>query len=199
MVNFQPTILRGIGYTANAAQVHTIPVYCTALVFSVTCAVISERIGHRYGFVMLGFSVLCSGLAIMITLPHNGRLRYMGLFFITSGAYLVMPMSVVWVSINVGKGYKRAVATAAVIGIGNCGSFVASNVFITREQPGFRTGFSTGMVFCGIGAAAATVYYLCCLFSNRARNKKREISSESVDQGSLEDLGENHPDFRYKV
>ena len=33
--NFQPTILKGLGYTATQAQVHSIPVYVVGAVFSV--------------------------------------------------------------------------------------------------------------------------------------------------------------------
>jgi len=42
IANFQPTILKGIGYTATSAQIHTIPVYITGAVFSITFAYMSR-------------------------------------------------------------------------------------------------------------------------------------------------------------
>jgi len=50
IANFQPTILKGIGYTSSSAQVHTIPVYITGAVFSVTLAFVSRYFNHHYGF-----------------------------------------------------------------------------------------------------------------------------------------------------
>jgi MFS family permease len=198
-VNFQPTILKGIGYTSNAAQVHSIPVYIVALVFSLFFAWLSERVRHRFAFALLGYATVLVGLSVILALPKRTNLRYMGLFFITSGAYLVMPLTVVWIAINVGKGYKRAVAIGAIIGFGNCGAFVASNVFITEEAPKYHTGFSTGLVFCCVGAAASTVYFLGCYFGNKRRDKRRAELPAVLDEGSVEDLGEKHPDFRYQL
>lgn len=40
---FQPTILKTMGYTASEAQVHTIPVYMTALVFTLVTPWLSDR------------------------------------------------------------------------------------------------------------------------------------------------------------
>jgi hypothetical protein len=54
LANFQPTILKGLGYTATSAQVHTIPVYLTGAVVSVIICLMSERFNHRYAFYLLG-------------------------------------------------------------------------------------------------------------------------------------------------
>lgn len=52
--NFQPTILKGLGYTATQAQVHTVPVYIVSAVFSVGFAKLSEYFQKRYCFYILG-------------------------------------------------------------------------------------------------------------------------------------------------
>ncbi|OCK78051.1 MFS general substrate transporter [Lepidopterella palustris CBS 459.81] len=199
IVNFQPTILKGIGYTATGANVHTIPVYVVAMVFSVTCGFISERLRQRYIFAMIGFITLMIGLAVEIAQVKTGGVRYMGMYFMTAGAYLVMPLSVVWIAINVGKGYKRTVALAAIVAFGNCGAFVGSNVFITKQAPKFHTGFCTGMGFCCIGIVAATTMYIGLTIENKRRSAKRAELPEVLDEMSLEDMGEDHPDFRYSL
>ncbi|KAK8112149.1 Vitamin h protein [Apiospora kogelbergensis] len=180
ITSFQPTILRGIGYEAADAQVHTIPVYLVAAVYSISMGYAAERLQKRYVFCVIGFGV-----------------RYMGLFFMTAGAYLVMPLAVVWIAINVGKGYKRTVALGAIVCFGNAGSFIGTNVYLKREEPTFRTGFSTGLGLCALGMLAATVMFMGVLIANKRRDKRRGVLTEVSHEGSIEDLGEQHPDFRY--
>ncbi|KAF2492178.1 MFS general substrate transporter [Lophium mytilinum] len=200
IVNFQPSILKGIGYTAIEAQTHTIPVYVTAMAFSISCAVLSEYSRQRYVFAMVGFSTLCIGLAVEISQSKVAGVKYMGMFFMTSGAYLVMPLAVVWIAINVGKGYKRTVALGAIVAFGNCGAFVGSNVFLTSEaKTGYHTGFSVGMAFCCAGALASTILYIGMRSGNKKRDETRGTLPLVLDELSLEDMGEKHPDFRYSL
>lgn len=196
LANFQPTILKGLGYTATEAQVHTIPVYLVGAVFSVVFAYMSEWVRRRYYFYMLGWAVLVSGLAIEIAYPANPRVRYMGMFFIACGCYLAMPISIIWVSINSGSGYKRAVSIAAIINFGTAGAFVSSNVFLFKESPKFRTGFSTGLGLACMGALAATITWLGCKRENARRGHTRVELPTEFGLG-LKELGDAHPDFRF--
>lgn len=197
ITNFQPTILKGIGYTATGAQIRTIPVYLVAAVFSITLAYTAEYLERRFLFCVLGFCTIATGLIVEIVQPRSPGVRYMGLFFMTAGAYLVMPLTVVWTAINVGKGYKRTVALASIVCFGNAGSFISTNVFLKREEPKFHTGFSTGLGICAIGLTAAVVMYIGLHISNRKRDARRSDLPEVLDEKSVEDLGEKHPDFRY--
>jgi hypothetical protein len=94
----------------------------TAWVIMLLCSIISMRIGKRYPFILFG----C-------------------MFFLTTGSYIVMPITVVLLSINVKKGYQRAAALGLLAPIGNCGAILSSNVFVTKEAPVYRTGFATGL------------------------------------------------------
>lgn len=197
ITSFQPTILRGIGYEAADAQVHTIPVYLVAAVYSISMGYAAERLQKRYVFCVIGFCTIAVGLAVQIAQPKASGVRYMGLFFMTAGAYLVMPLAVVWIAINVGKGYKRTIALGTIVCFGNAGSFIGTNVYLKREEPTFRTGFSTGLGLCALGMLAATVMFMGVLIANKRRDKRRGVFTEVLHEGSIEDLGEQHPDFRY--
>jgi dipeptide/tripeptide permease len=147
---------------------------------------------------MIGFCTIAAGLIVEIAQPKTPGVRYMGLFFMTAGAYLVMPLSVVWIAINVGKGYKRSVALGAIVCFGNAGAFIGTNVFLKKEEKtGFRTGFSTGLGLCCMGMVAATVMFVGTFLANKKRDEKRKELPEVLDEQSVEDLGEKHPDFRY--
>ena len=122
----------------------------------------------------------------------------MGMFFIACGCYLAMPISIIWVSMNCGSGYKRAVAIAAIINFGTAGAFVSSNVFLFKEAPRFRTGFSTGLGLACMGAIAATITWYGCKKENKKRDQKRLELPEVLDQ-SMKELGDEHPDFRFAL
>jgi MFS family permease len=195
--NFQPTILKGLGYTATQAQVHTIPVYMVGAVFSVVFAYMSAWLHRRYYFYMLGFAVLAAGLAVEIVYPANPKVRYMGMFFIACGCYLAMPISIIWVSINCGSSNKRAVALAAIINFGTAGAFVSSNVFLFKETPKFHTGFSTGLGLACMGAVAATILWCGCVRENKKRDQKVTELPTSQEKPSTE--ADEYPDFRFAL
>ncbi|KAH8731010.1 major facilitator superfamily domain-containing protein [Phaeosphaeriaceae sp. PMI808] len=198
LANFQPTILRGLGYNATQAQVHTIPVYIVGAAFSILFGYLSDRLQRRYYFYILGWAVLVAGLSVEIVYPANPKVRYMGIFFIACGCYLAMPVTIIWNSINSGTGYKRAVSIAANVNFGTAGAFVSSNVFLYKETPRFHTGFSTGLGLACMGASAATILWLGCRYQNKKRDQQRADLPLVLDE-SMEKLGDEHPDFRFAL
>ena len=109
---------------------------------------------------MLGVACETTGLAIELAQPHAVGVRYLGMFFLATGYNIVMPIIVVWLAINVGKGYKRTVALGMVIAVGNSGAFVSSNVFLASETPKYHTGFSVGMGMALISGLFLTLMYI---------------------------------------
>lgn len=118
ITGFQPTILKGIGYTSTGAQIRTIPVYLVAAIYSISLAHLAAHLGRRFPFAIVGFCTILTGLVIEIAQPKAPGVKYAGLFFMTAGAYLVMPLSVVWLAVNVDRGYKRSVALGAIVCFG---------------------------------------------------------------------------------
>jgi hypothetical protein len=199
VVSFQPTILNGLGYTASAAQLHTIPVYAVAWALSMTCAVFADRLQCRYMFAILGVAITTVGLSVEIAQPKSAGARYAGMFFLTSGPYIIMPVTVVWLSINLAKGYKRTIGLGVLISVGNCGAFISSNVFLTSETPKFHTGFSTGLgmnMLCGV---ALTLLYVGLRMENKRRDRINVNSTREGNVVALQDMGDQHPDFRYSL
>ncbi|OSS47602.1 hypothetical protein B5807_07560 [Epicoccum nigrum] len=199
ITSFQPTILKGVGYTSTGAQIRTIPVYLVAAVFSLSLASLSEYLQKRYIFCMIGFLTIVAGLIVEIVQPKQPGVRYMGLFLMTAGAYLVMPLTIVWIAINVGKGYKRTIALGVISSFGNAGAFIGTNVFLKSEEPKFRTGFSTGIGLATFGMIFATIMFVGTYLGNKRRDERRKELPDVLDEGTVENLGEKHPDFRYSL
>lgn len=133
---FIPTIVKQLGYTSAAAQVRSIPIYIVATIVSLATAVATDRLRHRYGFTILGAAVTAVGYVLLLCQSHVAvGVRYFAIFLVTAGCYICQPVTITWISNNMGGHYKRSVSAAMMIGIGNCGGLVASNVFITSQAP----------------------------------------------------------------
>jgi len=194
---FIPTIIQNTGkFSSAAAQVRSIPIFIVATICALTTAVVTDRLKHRYSFTILGLCVGATGLIILLCQKHvSVGVQYFALFLVVSGAYITQPVTIAWVNNNMGGHYKRSVSAAMMIGLGNCGGLVASNVFITNQAPGYVTGYSVtlGLLFmCGV---ACTVL----LFGMRAENKKRDRGERDDRFLALDanNLGDDHPHFRF--
>ncbi|KUJ19372.1 MFS transporter [Mollisia scopiformis] len=198
IVSFQPTILKGLGYSSAQAQVHTIPVYLVALVLSLITSYCSGKLRNRYGFLVLGSVLGIAGWKIELAVPIRWiGARYFGLFAITACAYIQMPILVVWLSNNMGGNAKAAFATGFMIGLGNYGNLISSNVFITEQTPRFQTGFGAGLAVTVVGLASSTIMEIVMFVKNRRRAAGKEDRKLDAAHEILGDLGDDHPDFRY--
>lgn len=199
VVAFQPTVLKGLGYTSTGAQIHSIPIYAVAFVIMLTCAYTSAWLGQRYLFVLVGGAFNVVGLAIEIAQPKAVGVRYLGMFFLTTGSYVIMPITVVWLAINVGKGFKRTAALGLLVPVGNCGAILSSNVFITSQSPRYHTGFAVGMSMNMLSMVAATALYGLLRWENSKKDRfARDMSPEALDE-RVKVEGEMNPEFRYSL
>ena len=105
---FTPTILTQLGWTSIRAQVMSIPIYIVATVLAITTAVITDKLKHRFGAILIGCCVATIGYAILLNM-HRVPVgaRYFALYLITGGGYIAQPVTIVWLSNNVGGHYKR--------------------------------------------------------------------------------------------
>lgn len=167
---FTPTILHQLGWSAVRAQVMTIPIYITATVICLSVALVSDAIEHRFGFVLLGCVVATAGYTILINqVLVSTAVRYFALFLITSGGFIAQPVAIVWLNNNMGGHYKRGIAAALQVGLGNIGGLVASNVYITTEAPLFPTGFGVSLGCLWVSGVAACAFFLVLFLENRKR------------------------------
>jgi cyanate permease len=93
---FIPTIIQEMGYTAAMSQLRTIPIFIVAGVTALLVAWATDRVQHRYAFTIAG--VVVSGIGYVVLLCQSSvtvGVKYMACFFITTGAYMTMP--VLWV------------------------------------------------------------------------------------------------------
>lgn len=133
----------------------------------------------RFPFILVGVSLSLIGWSIQLAeLTDKPAVRYFGLFMISAGASIQMPLSVAWLNNNLVGRPEKAIAAAIQQGFGNGSNFVSSNMFITREAPRYPTAFRTGTSFAVVGGLATVVFTLLLARENRELDRK-EAAGES--------------------
>jgi cyanate permease len=192
---FIPTIVKELGYTSSAAQVRSIPIFVVATVTALCTAWITDRMKHRYTFCMIGLVISSIGYILLLNQQNlSAGVKYFALFLIVPGGYITQPITLVWLANLMSGHYKRSVSSAVQVGFGNIGGIVASNVFLTRESPKYRTGYGTSLGLLWICGAACTALF----FLVKRENRKRERGERDHRLGGVDadNLGDDHPLFR---
>lgn len=83
------------------------------------------------------------------------------------------------------------------IGIGNCGGLIASNIFLEKQAPHYPLGFGLSLALIWLCGFAA----LAMLFLLRSENKKRNAGKRdhllNLPADELDNMGDDHPRFRF--
>jgi hypothetical protein len=85
---FTPTILNQLGptWTPLRSQLMSIPIYMVATVLALGTAFLTDRLKHRFAFIMIGCCVATLGYAILLSMTHVPvGARYAALFLVTGG------------------------------------------------------------------------------------------------------------------
>lgn len=136
---FSPTIIKTMGYTANSAQLMSVPPYVCACVFTVAASYFADRFKQR-GVFLLGFQALAiTGFSVLAG-TTNTAAQYAGLVLAAIGIYPQVPLDMAWNSGNIGGSMKRGVGIAMQVMGGNCGGLVASYVYLSKDSPRYIQG-----------------------------------------------------------
>ncbi|KIO34331.1 hypothetical protein M407DRAFT_64294 [Tulasnella calospora MUT 4182] len=196
---FLPTIINGLGYTANEAQLMSVPPYVAGCICTVGAGWISDKY-HKRGPFLVGFACLAiTGYAILLGTTSPGA-GYTGAMIAALGVFPTIPLAISWIGSNIGGDLKRGVVLAMVIGIGNLGGICSSFIFIAAESPRFYTGHGV----C-IGVLVMTTATACFLMWDfRRLNKKKEdiCAREGIDKSrsaQFSEMGDDSPLFRYAI
>lgn len=138
---FSPTIIKGMGYTANNAQLMSVPPYVCACVFTVAASFAADRVRQRGVFLLAAQVTAIAGFALLAG-TKNTSAQYGGLVLAAIGIYPQIPLSMAWNSGNIGGSAKRAVGIAMQVMGGNCGGIVASYVYVAKDGPRYTKGHS---------------------------------------------------------
>lgn len=197
---FMPTILLEFGWKAQSAQVHTIPVYIVSAAGMLFSAWASDKMRHRYGWIMTGTVIATIGYAMLLGQSGLGKnAKYAAVFLICLGGYIATPIALAWLQNNLSGHWKRSFGSGLQITLGNIAGIVGANIFLVNESPKYHTGYGTAFGMLWMGALCATALF----FLMRRENKKREAgdynSRLSQPADEVKNMGDYHPSFRFTL
>lgn len=126
---FLPTIIHGLGYTANEAQLWSVIPYAVAAVVTVGVAFVSDRLKIRGIIMLVTLPLAIIGYAAIANVgEHRNQVKFGMTFLMAVGLYASVPPVLVWCSNNSAGHYKRATALGIQLMIANCGGFVCGKL-----------------------------------------------------------------------
>lgn len=137
----KPAIIKNMGYTANEAQLMSVPPYVCACVFTIAASWYADRVKKR-GVFLMGFQLIAIAGFSMLAATSAPSIQYGGTVLAAIGIYPQIPLGMAWNSGNIGGSLKRGTGIAMQVMGGNCGGIIASYVYISRDGPRFITGHS---------------------------------------------------------
>lgn len=117
---FVPTIINGLGFSAARAQLLSVPPYVFSATMTIIFGILSDRVGMRGPFVLLGIAISVVGYAILYGTKSSGA-GYAGTILAATGEFPAVACVLAFTGGNAGGDIKRGVVIAMTIGIGNVG------------------------------------------------------------------------------
>lgn len=197
---FLPTILLEFQWRAKEAQVRTIPVYVFAAGMMIMGAWASDRLKHRFGFIMSGASLSTVGYAMLLSQEGKSRdYKFAAVFLIFGGAYMITPMCLGWLQNNLSGHWKRSFGASSQVMIGNVAGIIGAFIFIRTEAPTYKTGYGVALGMMWFGALCAIAMAGLMWRENRKRERGERNDRLALPEEDRVNMGDWHPSFRFTL
>jgi MFS family permease len=197
---FLPSILLEFGWKAQEAQVRTIPVYVFSGGMMLLGAWASDRLKHRFGFILAGASLSTVGYAMLLAQEGKSReYKFAGVFLVFGGAYMITPMCLGWLQNNLSGHWKRSFGASSQVMIGNLAGIIGAFIFIKTEAPTYKTGYSVAVAMMWLGALCATAMAGLMWRENRKRERGERDDRLALPEEDRKNMGDWHPVFRFAL
>jgi len=137
---FLPVILnQNMGFSIAASQCLVAPPYAAAAIWMYLMGVVGDRYRLRGPLVVVNALLAIIGLPVMGFAASPG-VRYFGVFLACMGGNANIPTSMTYQANNIRGHWKRAFASASLVGMGGVGGIIGSLIFRTQDAPGYKPG-----------------------------------------------------------
>ncbi|KAF2766555.1 MFS general substrate transporter [Teratosphaeria nubilosa] len=143
---FLPIILKdGMGFDLEMAECLIAPPYVFAALWMFGCAWLGDRYRIRGAFVILNAILGIIGLPLL-GFARSNAVRYLGVFLATTACNANIPCILTYQANNIRGQWKRALASATLVGAGGVGGIVGTTVFRSQDAPAYRPGIYATLI-----------------------------------------------------
>lgn len=198
--SFLPALVKTMGYSSVQAQLMTVPVYAVAFVATIFFTNMTDRTSMRGPWLMFLAAVSMIGLIILIAVKTNHAARYAGICLAAMGMYPSVMITTTWLAINTRNYTHRATGSAVTNMIAQ--SIVAGSVQAFQNPPYYYTGLKLALAMAALMIPVAGFGSFWVTWQNK--KKDAALAENSAETRALrlmtfEELGSDHPDFRYEI
>ncbi|KAK0669828.1 major facilitator superfamily domain-containing protein [Cercophora samala] len=182
---FLPTIIRNMGYTANSAQLMSVPPYVIACVFTLLASWVGDRYKQRAALIIPFQLIALAGFAMLITTDAPG-VQYTGTVFAAIGIFSQLPLSLAWNAGNIRGSLKRATGIAMQVMGGNCGGVIAAYVYQAADMPRFLKGHGILIGFISLSIVLTLGMTIWCRRENARQDSIQAPTPTGLQDSRLE-------------
>ena len=138
----------------------------------------------------------------MLLVSQNNVVKYIGIYFVTSGVYPNVPQGIAWNANNIGGSTKRGVGMAMHVAFGNLGGMIAAYIYRSTDGPRFVSGHASLIGFQCMSLVLSTFMTLYLRRENKRRDAvSGKLPSEYTETERLaeRERGDLASFFRYTV
>lgn len=185
---FAPSLVEAFHpkFTVPQVQGQVVPIFVASGAACLIAAVLVDRYQHRSEFAIGGYLLTTIGFAILRQpkLPAPS-ISMLGLYFVSIGTYVSMPMLWSLTLSNLPSPFQRAIGVGFVIGIGNVGAFTSAWFFRTAQAPRYHSGFTNSLIFTILAFTLLTIAWIFMFISNK------KADNEAAASASVSETDEN--------
>jgi MFS family permease len=123
-----------MGFSYALSQLLQSPPYVFAIIASLFCAWLSDKIKLRWPILCAQSIIAIVGLFIILYAKPPG-VRYFGVFLATFGTQANVPGTLAYGNNQTAKVQKRGAVAAAMISVGAAGGITGSTIFRSQDAP----------------------------------------------------------------
>ncbi|KIW11866.1 hypothetical protein PV08_09139 [Exophiala spinifera] len=175
---FLPIILnRNMGFSIGASQCLVAPPYAFAGILMIACGWFGDRFRMRGPILVFNALICFVGLPIMGFVQSSG-VRYFGVFLTTAGVNANIPAAMAYQANNIRGQWKRAFASASLVGAGGIGGIAGSLIFRSQDAPHYRPG-----IYAALACNALIIVVVSLLSLQFHRANRKATKGEMVIEG----------------
>ncbi|KAF8559767.1 MFS general substrate transporter [Imleria badia] len=193
---FEPTIVAGLGYAGNRAQLMSVPPFATAFVCSIISAFVSDRYRCR-GLTAIFFSILGLIGFSMFYASQASHVRYGSLFLSITGTYCAAPALSTWMANNSAPHVRRATSVAIAFIMTNAGGILATWLLGSLSPAPKYTKATITFIIMSIGMAVFSAVNL--IYLSRENRLKAERRGKMTREEEPAGLGDRSAWFVYNL